>query len=141
MMSPDAIFSVCNSLVLPGWLLLLAAPRWRWTQRVAALMLPALLACVYGWLAIGHWGGGGDFASLSGVRTLFANPWVLLAGWIHYLAFDLFIGAWESRDALRHRVPRALVWPCLLLTFLFGPLGLLSYLLIRASVRRRIEVD
>ena len=46
---------------------------------------------------------------------------------MHYLAFDLFIGSWEVRDARRHGVPHVLVIPCLLMTFLLGPIGLLAY--------------
>jgi hypothetical protein len=59
---------------------------------------------------------------------LFTDHWLVLAGWVHYLAFDLFIGSWQVRDARRNRVPFLLVLPCLLLTFLFGPIGLLLYL-------------
>ena len=59
--------------------------------------------------------------------TLFSNPWALLAGWIHYLAFDLLIGTWETRDAREHGVPHLLLVPCLVLTFLFGPAGWLLY--------------
>jgi hypothetical protein len=68
------------------------------------------------------------------VRALFENPWLLLAGWTHYLAFDLFIGGWEVRDAQRRGIPHLLVVPALVLTFLFGPAGLLLYLAI--SLRR-----
>jgi len=64
----------------------------------------------------------------------------LLAGWVHYLAFDLFVGSWEARDALSHRIPHLAVIPCLLLTFLFGPAGLLLYLLLRFTLRRQIQL-
>jgi hypothetical protein len=69
---------------------------------------------------------------------LFRNEYLLLAGWIHYLAFDLFIGSWQVRDAERNGVPHLAVVPCLVLTFLLGPTGLLLYLLIRAGVTRRV---
>jgi len=82
-----------------------------------------------------HWGeSAGGFGSLREVAALFANPWLLLAGWIHYLAFDLFVGAWEVRDAAENAVPHWLVIPCLALTFLFGPVGLLSYFGARTAV-------
>jgi hypothetical protein len=57
---------------------------------------------------------------------------LLLAGWVHYMAFDLFIGAWETRDARRAGVPHLMVVPCLILTFMLGPIGLLVYLALRA---------
>jgi hypothetical protein len=69
----------------------------------------------------------GGFSSLAAVATLFGNPWALLAGWIHYLAFDLLIGTWEARDARERGVPHLLLVPCLILTFLFGPAGWLLY--------------
>jgi hypothetical protein len=69
---------------------------------------------------------------------LFSNPWLLLAGWIHYLAFDLLVGSWEARDAHDRGVRHLLVVPCLILTFLFGPIGWLIYLGIRTRTPRGI---
>lgn len=71
------------------------------------------------------------------MSALFADPWMLLAGWIHYLAFDLFVGGWEVRDAQQRGIPHLLVVPALVLTFMFGPAGLLVYLGIRWLARRR----
>jgi hypothetical protein len=72
---------------------------------------------------------------------LFTQPGIALAGWIHYLAFDLFVGAWEVRDASRHGVPHRVVVPCLVLTFLLGPSGLLAYLALRGVRARTLRVD
>ena len=58
---------------------------------------------------------------------------MLLAGWIHYLAFDLLIGSWEVRDARELGIPHLFVVPCLFLTFMFGPAGWLLYRGVRAS--------
>ena len=79
--------------------------------------------------------GDGGFGSLADVSALFQDPWTLLAGWIHYLAFDLLTGVWETRDAARRGVPHWLVVPCLFLTFMFGPAGWLLYMGVR-NVRR-----
>jgi hypothetical protein len=138
-MSLEALFSLANLSVLPGWVLLAVAPRWRWSQRYAALLIPLLLGTVYVWLLAVNWGGAGGFSTLEGVAQLFSNRGVLLAGWIHYLVFDLFTGSWETRDALVHRIPRIVVVPCLVFTFLLGPAGLLLYLLIRAAWRRVLD--
>jgi hypothetical protein len=134
------IFSIAGDLVLPVWLLLIFAPRWRWTQRLAALVVPLLLAAVYAALVL-HGGRvqGGGFGSLAQVARLFTSQDLLLAGWIHYLAFDLFTGAWQSRDALRLGLSRWLVAPCLVLTFLFGPVGLALYLLLRLTLRKELD--
>lgn len=140
-MAADQLFSLSNLVVLPGWLLLVAAPRWRWTQRIAAVALPLVLAALYLILIVTHFSkSSGGFGSLAQVSKLFSNPYLLLAGWIHYLAFDLFTGSWQVRDSERLRIAHAYVVPCLLLTFLFGPVGLLTWFLIRTSLRGRTAV-
>jgi hypothetical protein len=140
-MPAEQLFSICNFIVLPGWLLLVLAPRWRWTQRIAALALPLALAAVYLTLVVLHFReSGGGFGSLAQVSKLFENPYLLLAGWIHYLAFDLFTGSWLVRDSGRLRIAHGFVVPCLLLTFLFGPVGLLTWFMIRASLRGRSAI-
>jgi hypothetical protein len=141
-MSPEQIFSLCGMLATAGWLLLVFLPRWRWTARlVCPVVIPLLLALVYLWLVATTFGRTpGGFGSLAEVSLLFQNPRALLAGWIHYLAFDLFVGSWEVRDARRVRIHHLLVVPCLILTFLFGPVGLLLYLILRASMRRGLAV-
>ena len=143
MPSPEAVFSMASAAVLPGWLLLVLAPRWRWTARlVSAVLIPGLLAVLYAAIIAARWRSAeGGFSSLADVQKLFADPWILLAGWIHYLVFDLFIGAWEVRDAGRLGIPHLLVAPCLVLTFLFGPVGLLLYGIVRAVRTRRVLVD
>jgi hypothetical protein len=127
-MSPELVFSMASTLALGGWLLLVFLPRWPWTARVAGMALPAVFAAAYV-VILGLKGleSSGDFQSLAGVAALFSNPWLLLAGWIHYLAFDMLVGTWEVRDAASRGVPHWMVVPCLLLTFLLGPAGWLLY--------------
>lgn len=134
--TPDALFALANPVALLGWALLVLAPRWRFTRLlVLSGALPLLLAVAYALLICGHYlgshGSEGGFSSLADVALLFRNPWALLAGWVHYLCFDLSIGIWESLDARRRGVPHLLLVPCLLLTFLFGPVGLLLYAVVR----------
>lgn len=74
----------------------------------------------------------GGFNSLAQVAKLFEHEYVLLAGWVHYLAFDLFIGRWEVRNSQVRAVPHWMVIPCLVLTFLLGPIGLIAYYIVRA---------
>jgi hypothetical protein len=134
------LFSIAGDIVLPVWLLLILAPRWRWTQRLATFVAPLLLAAMYAALLL-HGGRvkGGGYGSLAQVAQLFTSRELLLAGWIHYLAFDLFTGAWAARDALRLGISQWLVAPCLVLTFLFGPVGLALYLLLRLALRKELE--
>ena len=84
-----------------------------------------------------HWAGSqGDFGSLAGVASLFANPWLLLAGWVHYLAFDLMIGVMIARKTADEGLPRLILLPILPLTFLFGPIGWLIFELVRVVAPR-----
>ena len=141
MLSLERLFSLAGVVVTPVWVLLIFAPRWKWTQRMATFLVPILLGCLYGVL-IRHVMSipGGSFNSLAGVTRLFASPQILLAGWIHYLVGDLFTGAWQARDAARLQLSKWVVAPCLVLTFLFAPLGLMAYLLLRFALRKRIGV-
>lgn len=132
-MTADALFGMVNAAILPGWLLLILAPRTRLTQRVvwSGLYSLAFAAVYLVLIAMFYPGAEGGFSSLTDVDRLFRNPYLLLAGWIHYLAFDLFVGAWEARDAAARGVRHLVMIPCLVLTFLFGPIGLLAYYAVR----------
>lgn len=138
-MKPETLFTICNNVAVIGWILLIFAPRWKWTTRlVLAGAVPLLLALVYLFLIvtnIGHAEGG--FGSLAGVAQLFRNEKILLAGWVHYLVFDLFVGAWEVRDAQKLKLNHLLIVPCLLLTFLFGPIGFLLYHAVSFKARQK----
>lgn len=141
-MHPETLFSASGKLAMAGWALLVFAPRWRWSQRIASMIIPLTLAIVYLVLIVLHFAKSpGGFGSLGQVAHLFQNPWLLLAGWIHYLAFDLFLGAWQSRQAPRLGISHFLVIPCLLLTFLVGPIGLLVFWAIRSVVKRQLFLD
>ena len=132
-MHPDTLFQLSGPLAMAGWLALAASPfAPRLTQLAAGLLIPVILSLGYTALILANWSGAeGGFNSLPDVMLLFTNPAVALAGWLHYLAFDLFVGAWEVRTARREAIPHLLVLPCLALTFLFGPIGLLAFLGLR----------
>lgn len=135
-MTIDLLFTICNSLVLPGWLLLVFLPRWKWTTGlICSVIIPFLLSIVYFGLFLTQLGammeGGG--LGIQSLSELFQNPYLLTMGWVHYLAFDLFIGAWEVKDAQRHKIPHLLLVPCLVFTWLAGPVGFGLYLVIRAA--------
>ena len=136
-MTAEQLFSILNLVAMAAWLPLIFLPRARWASTVVPMVVPVVLAVVYVVLvAIALPGSDGGFSSLAGVRALFDNPWGLLAGWTHYLAFDLFIGGWEVRDAQRRGISHLLLVPALVLTFLLGPGGLLLYLAIRSFAPR-----
>lgn len=135
------LFHICSWVVIPGWLLLAFAPRRQWTQRVTTFVITVPLAALYIGLFASNWNSRLGFGSLDQVYALFQNPAMLLAGWVHYLAFDLFIGSWEVRDAKQSGIPHLAVIPCLAGTFLIGPVGLLAYLLLRVGFTARMGAD
>jgi hypothetical protein len=146
-MSLDALFGVANASVMPAWLLLAVAPRWVWTRRlVHSLLYPVVLGSVYAAYAIASFvfsspPDDAGFGTLQGVVKLFEVPQLAFIGWVHYLVFDLFVGAWEARDAQRRDIPHALLVPCLFFTLMLGPLGLLLYVAIRFALRRATGLD
>ena len=136
-MTPDQLFGIVGKIPLPGWLLLLFLPRWRYTMPVVRGFCVVALAAFYSYLIVAHFGDGkGGFGSLRDVALLFENRWALLAGWVHYLAFDLFVGAWMTEDAQKRGISHWFVVPCLPLTLMFGPMGLLLYLGLRVAILR-----
>jgi hypothetical protein len=135
------LFHVASVLVLPGWVLLAVAPRWRWTYRITTFILTLPLAAVYMTLFAAYWNSSLSFGSLDSVYAIFQEPAFVLAGWIHYLVFDLFVGSWEVCDSRQTGIPHLLVIPCLVATFLVGPIGLLAYLLLRFVMKRRMGMD
>ena len=134
-MTPAQVFSLANLAATVPWIMLVVLPRRRWvTDVVTGRVVPLLFALVYLGIVVTTFGRTpGGFSTLGAVATLFGNPWALLAGWIHYLAFDLLVGNWEARDARTRGVPHLLLVPCLLLTFVFGPAGWLLYLGVRRA--------
>jgi hypothetical protein len=142
-MTAEQVFFIANLIAVAGWLLLIVAGRTRWVSSlVTGIVLPLLFALLYSFLVAAHWGEKtGGFGTLAQVRTLFSNDWLLLAGWVHYLAFDLFIGSWQVRDARKHGIPHLLLVPGLILTFMFGPIGLLLYCIVRLVRIRTLNLE
>ena len=136
-MSPEAWFQVANTIALTGWLALALSPiAPRLLGLLGGIAMPLLLSGGYTAIVLAHWTSGqGGFDSLGAVAQLFENRWLLLAGWVHYLAFDLLLGAWQVRTARREGIAHLALLPCLLATFLFGPAGYLLFQALRASPR------
>lgn len=141
---PSLVFSVASGLAILSWLALAVSPyRAPWARPVrifSGLLVPQLLAVVYVAIFAATGMAGGGYDSLEAVQRLFAVPELLTAGWLHFLAFDLFVGAWISEHAGELGIPHFLVLPLLALTFMFGPAGLLAYALVRVLWMRRRPV-
>jgi hypothetical protein len=141
-MDLESLFSIAGYIAMTGWIILVVLPKQFTAQLIAGVILPLLLSIGYLTLIAMHLKGAeGGFGSLHDVATLFSKQELLLAGWIHYLAFDLFIGAWALRDSQQHGIPHLVMIPCMLMTFMLGPIGLLFYFAIRTAKLRRITIQ
>lgn len=129
------IFFLANIFALPFWLLMILLPHWRWTKRVAGSpWFVAPLALAYAALVLPQLPNLlGEFASpsLQGIAALLGTDLGATAGWIHFLAFDLFVGRWAYLDSRERGLSAWRVSPSLFLIFMSGPLGLLLYLIVR----------
>jgi Domain of unknown function (DUF4281) len=136
--TPDQVFRIANMLALLGWLSLGTGVVLRWHRLrtlLAGRAVPLLLSTGYVAILGAHWSeSSGSFSSLAGVANLFQSPWMLLAGWVHYLAFDLFVGTWIAADADAIGAPRSVLIIVLPAVFLFGPAGFLLWFLLKASL-------
>lgn len=135
----ETLFSHAGLTAMIGWVILIIGPRrWPLLSVFAAYVFPAVLSLGYAILMLRHFGSAeGGYNTLADVRLLLSNDHILLAGWVHYLAFDLFIGAWISRRADDASISRLVQVPVLASTFMFGPLGFLLFLMVW-KVRDRV---
>ena len=134
-MSPDSIFQTCSTIAMVGWIvLLIISPFWSSFDKFLIGTIITLLAIVYAWLIFQVFSPGDfeKFGSLNGVMELFTDKTAVTAGWVHYLAFDLLTGIWIKKNAQKYNIHHLILIPCLLFTFMLGPIGLLLYLLVRS---------
>ena len=138
-MTHEQIFQLSNTLALAGWLLLLIVPYWKWTARITTGVVITILSALYMALFFSSLNPSDfqNFRSLEGLMGLFGSSGAVLVGWVHYLAFDMMVGQFIVDNAAKHGVNRYIIIPCLLLTFMAGPTGLVLYYIIRTVRTRR----
>jgi len=127
------LFQLANLIAIVGWVMLIGFPTWRNTPK-GILNGIIMILCFFYYCLVAEWmyhGAKGGFDSLANVMLLFTSERAVLAGWIHYLAFDLFVGLWITLDAQKIGLKRSILIPVQLLIFMFGPMGLGLYILIR----------
>ena len=129
-------FSIANLIAVMGWAALILLPRWRWVMVLTRFVIPGVLGATYTLLAMLYFARpeAGGYNSLAEVKALLGTDPTLLAGWVHYLAFDLFVGGWIAERADKLGVSRLLQVPILFLTFQFGPIGYLTWAVIEAAL-------
>jgi hypothetical protein len=138
-MTPEDVFSLAGVAAMVGWGLLILGPRrFGWLNAVPLWVIPAGLSAAYGLLILSRFSGtGGGFDSLASVARLMSDDWALLAGWVHYLAFDLFVGAVMAARMDRVGVGRVVQAPILASIFMLGPFGFLVAGLTELGLRVR----
>lgn len=139
-MTPTTVFSIANLLVVPMWILMIILPKWKVTKFLMEYkVIPLLLALIYAVYIIQSLLTGGmmDFGSLESVMALFTEETAVLAGWIHYLAFDLLVGMWILEQNKKVGIHQALMAVCLLGTFMFGPIGFLLFMIMKSLKTKR----
>jgi len=133
----DLLFRAGNLLVLPIWALMILLPRWRWTARIMrSPLVSAAPALVYAVPVLPRLGAIWPVVSrptLPGVAALLASPAGATIAWVHFLAFDLFVGRWIYLDSQERRISSWLMAPVLFLTLMLGPAGFLLYLVVRST--------
>ena len=143
----ENIYLWTNFGILPLWLMLIIIPNSKFTQFfVNSIILPLILSATYIYIiyqAILMDEPIFDFfklyLSLDNLYTLFATESFLLVFWLHFLALNLFLGSWISRDGIKYNMPRSLVFLPLILVYFTGPLGLVLYWIIRVFYAKRIS--
>lgn len=146
-MTWQALFATSNLWAMGAWILLIFLPRKELVLTIILYLGVALLCLAYlilmGLLLSGSVDPGGTsaghagFSTITGIRALFATDAGVVIGWLHYLAFDLFVGLWIARDADAKSVNRFVQAPFLVATFVVGPVGLFLWLVFREPAARR----
>ncbi|AXT58291.1 DUF4281 domain-containing protein [Aquimarina sp. MMG015] len=128
-------FSIANMIAMPMWVLMILLPKWKITRFLIDFkIIPIALSLIYAFYIFQaiQIGGGMDFGSLASVMALFTEENAVLAGWVHYLAFDLMVGMWILDQNKKIGIHQLLIAPCLFGTFMLGPIGLLLFLIIKS---------
>ncbi|WP_052771900.1 ABA4-like family protein [Vibrio mexicanus] len=143
-MSAHQLFDISNLIAVIGWLSLIAGalpinPSFqRYALRFGGRVIPILLSVAYLWLLIAYWGStpNGGYGNLDQVAALFASPGNLTAGWIHFLAFDLFVGRWMIDEVEKSGTAHWRLIMLLPITFLIGPVGLLLHFALKSLLNK-----
>ena len=142
-MQPQTVFQLCNSIALTGWIILIFLPSWFQSDKFIIGVIVTLFCIIYAWLLFSYFNVADlkKFGSLAGLMELFTNPGILVAGWVHYLAFDLMTGLYIKKNAQKYGINHWLIVPALFFTFMLGPVGLLLYLLTRLIITKQYFAD
>ncbi|WP_045314228.1 ABA4-like family protein [Lentzea aerocolonigenes] len=129
------LFSLTFVLAAPFWALMIFAPKWSWTKRIAESYLIILpVVAIYVLLMI---------PVLPELLPLVTRPELPALAqfmstevgatlvWAHMIAWDLFVGRWMYLEGRRLNVHPLVMAPVLVITILLAPVGLPLFLIVR----------
>ena len=142
----ENIYLWINFGILPFWLMLVVMPRSNFTQFfVNSVILPLILSATYIYVIYQAILLGEPildlfmlYSSIENLYTIFSSESFLLVFWLHFLALNLFLGSWISRDGVKYNMPRSLVLFPLIFVYFTGPLGLVLYWVIRVFYAKKL---
>ena len=142
----ENIYLWMNFAILPFWLMIMLIPNSRITQIfVNSIVLPlifstAIVYLIYNAILLEEpiFDVFKIYFSLDNLYTVFATESFLVIFWIHFLAINLFLGSWVSRDAVKYNISKKLTFLPLVLIYFTGPLGLVLYWLFRVFYSKKI---
>ncbi|MBT8320605.1 MAG: DUF4281 domain-containing protein [Eudoraea sp.] len=139
-MTASDVFSIANIMAFLMWILMIILPKWKATRfLIDNKVIPILLSFLYAFYLIHSLlsGPAMDFGSLQAVMDLFTSENAVLAGWLHYLAFDLLVGMWMLDQNKTLKIHQAIMIPCLAGTFMMGPIGFLLFMIVRRMYNKQ----
>ncbi len=139
-MTPSDVFSIANITAFFMWILMIVLPKWKATRfLIDYKVIPIILSLVYAFYIIQSilTGPSMDFGSLQAVMHLFTVEQAVLAGWLHYLVFDMLVGMWMLDKNKSLKIHQAIMALCLIGTFMMGPVGFLLFMAVRALKKQK----
>jgi len=143
-MTPSDVFSIANITAFFMWILMIVLPKWKATRFLIDFkIIPIVLSVVYAFYIIQSilTGPSMDFGSLQAVMHLFTVEQAVLAGWLHYLVFDMLVGMWMLDKNKSLKIHQAIMAPCLIGTFMMGPVGFLLFMAVRALKKQKKSIE
>ena len=144
----ENIYLIANWGIIPFWFMLIFFPNNGLTTFfVQSIVVPLILGVAYVYLSYNLYlendifEGFELYKGLDGLYSMFANEYLLLIFWLHFLAISLFAGAWIARDARKYFIPKIIIIPSLVLTYFSGPVGLVIYWFFRIFFAKKISFD
>ena len=142
----ENIYLWINLCILPFWIMLIIIPNSRLTQIfVNSIVLPSVLSAAYIYVIYQAiildepiLGVFKLFLNLENLYIIFASESLLLVFWIHFVALNLFLGSWVSRDGVKYNISRSILFAPLIFIYFTGPLGLVLYWFIRVFYAKKL---